>query len=61
MDLDLALQYRLPCGSRENSLTGVGGVFDNFYGLPLTPRSIKVLDGRKLGPGDVLGRTHYPL
>ena len=27
----------------------------------MTPPSIEVLDGRTLGPSDVLGRTHYPL
>ena len=42
-------------------MTRVAGVFDNFLGLPLTPPGIEVLDGRKLGPSDVLGRTHYPL
>ena len=31
------------------------------WSLPLTPPCIKVLDGRKLGPSDVLGRTHYLL
>jgi hypothetical protein len=39
----------------------VAGVFDNFQGLSLTPPGIEVLDGRMLCPGDVLGRTHYPL
>ena len=39
----------------------VAGVFDNFYGLPLKPPGIEVLDGSKLGPSDVLGRSHYPL
>ena len=29
--------------------------------LALTPPGIEVLDGRKLGPGDLVGRTHYPL
>ena len=38
----------------------VGGVFNIFLGLPLTPPGIEVLDGRKLGPSDVLGSTHYP-
>ena len=42
-------------------MTWVAGVFDHFQGLPLTPPGIEILDGRKLGPGDVLGRTHYPL
>ena len=27
----------------------------------MTPPGIEVLDGRKLGPSDVLGRTHPPL
>ena len=39
-------------------MTRVAGVFDNFYGLPLTPPALEVLDGRKLGPSDVLGNTH---
>ena len=42
-------------------MSRVAGVFDNFLGLPLTPAGIEVLDGRKLGPSDVQGRTHYPL
>ena len=46
---------------REHSMTRVAGVFDNYQGLPLTSPGIEVLDGRKLGPGDVLGHTHYPL
>ena len=36
-------------------MTWVTGVFDNFGGLSLT------LPSKKLGPGDVLGHTHYPL
>ena len=43
---------------RDQSMTRVAGVFDHFQGLPLTPPGIEVLDGRKLGPRDVLGRTH---
>ena len=39
----------------------VAGVFDNLQGLLLTPPGIEVLDGRKLGPSDVLGRSHYPM
>jgi hypothetical protein len=39
----------------------VAGVFGNFYSLPLTPPGIEVLDGRELGPSDVLGRSKYPL
>ena len=42
-------------------MTRVAGVFDNFQGLPLTPPGIEVLDGRKLCPSDVLGRSHYLL
>ena len=42
-------------------MTRVAVVFDNFYGLPLTPAGIEVLDFRKLGPIDVLGHSHYPL
>jgi hypothetical protein len=30
-------------------------------GLPPTPPDIDVLDGRELGPSDVLGRPHHPL
>ena len=54
LDLDLALRYRLPYGSRENSLWLESLTI--FWGLPLTPPGIEALDGRKLGPGDVLGR-----
>ena len=44
---------------REQSMTTVAGVFDNFKGLPLTPPGVEVLDGRQLCPRDVLGRrTH---
>ena len=42
-------------------MTWVAGVFDNFYGRPLTPPGIEVLDGRELCLSGVLGRTHYPL
>ena len=42
-------------------MTRVAGVFAIFWGIPLTPPGIEVLDGRKLGPGDELGCTHYPL
>ena len=35
------------------------GVFDSYLGLPLTPPGIEVMDGRELGPRDVLGRTHH--
>jgi hypothetical protein len=59
--LDLELWYRLLCDSRENSLTLVTGVFDNFLGFPLTPLCIEVLDGRNLGPSVVQGRMYYPL
>ena len=31
-------------------MTGVAGVFDNFWCLPLTPPGVEVLDGRNLGP-----------
>jgi hypothetical protein len=40
-------------------MTRVAGVFGNFKGLSLTPPGIEVLDGRKLGPGDVLGRNTH--
>ena len=46
---------------REQFMTRVAAVYGNFYGLPLTPPGIEVLDGRKLVPCDVLGRTHYTL
>ena len=46
---------------REQSMTGVAGVFDNFQSLRLTPPGVEVLDGRQLSPSDVLGHTHYPL
>ena len=39
-------------------MTRVAGVFDSFYGLPLTPPDIEVLDGRKLVPSYVLGRMY---
>ena len=32
-----------------------------FRAFPLTLPGIEVLDGRKLGPSDVLGHSHYPL
>ena len=34
------------------------GVFNDF---PTTPLDIDVLDGRELGPSDVLGCPHHPL
>ena len=42
-------------------MTREAGVFDNCLGLLLTLPGIEILDGRKLGPGDVPGCTHYPL
>jgi hypothetical protein len=42
-------------------MTWVAGVFDIFKGLPLTPIGIEVLDGRELGPSDVLVSMHYPV
>ena len=42
-------------------MTWVTGDSDTFMGFPLTQPIIQVLDGRKLGPGDVMGRTQYPL
>ena len=39
----------------------MAGVFDNYKGLPPTLPGIEDLDGRKLGPSDGLGRTHYTL
>ena len=38
-------------------MTRVARVFDNFKGLPLTLPDVEVLDGRKLGSSDVLGRS----
>ena len=35
-------------------MTWAIGVSDNFMGFPLTPLIIQVLDGKKLGPSDVL-------
>ena len=43
---------------REQSIIRVAGVLGNLLGLPLTPPGIEVLDGRKLGPSDVLGHMH---
>ena len=48
-------------GSRKQSITWLTGVSDIFMGFPLTLPIIYVLNGRKLGPSDVLGRSHYPL
>jgi hypothetical protein len=45
----------------EQTMTRAAEVFGNILDLLLTPPNIEVLDGRKPGPGDVLGRTHYPL
>ena len=42
-------------------MTWVTEVSDDFMGFPLTPPIIQVLDGRKLGPSDVLGRMCFPL
>ena len=39
---------------KKQSMTLVAVVFDNLHG-------IEVMDGRELGPSDVLGCTHYPL
>jgi hypothetical protein len=39
----------------------VVGLFDNFWGLPLTPPDIEVLDGRELGTDDVLGCPYHTL
>jgi hypothetical protein len=46
---------------REQSMTWVTVVFDHFLVLPLTLPNKQLLDGRKIGPSDVLGCTHYPL
>ena len=42
-------------------MTRVAGVLGNVLGLPLTPPGTELLDGRKLGPSDVLGRANYPM
>jgi hypothetical protein len=42
-------------------MTRVAGVFHNLKGIPLTSPGIEVLNGGKLGPSYVLGRTHYTL
>ena len=61
LDLDLVLQYRLPCGSGENCLW-LGWLESlTIFRAIFTPPGIEVLGGRKLGPSDVLGRSHYPL
>jgi hypothetical protein len=39
----------------------VYGVFNDFPGLPSTLPDIEVVDGRELGPSDVLGCPHHPL
>ena len=45
---------------REQSMSWMAGVFNNFPGLPFTLPDIEVLEGRDLGPCDVLGCiTHY--
>ena len=49
------------CLQREQSMTRVARVFGNSLGIPLTPPGIDVLEGRKLGPNDVLDCTHSPL
>ena len=46
-------------GQREQSMAWVAGVFGNFSGL--TPPDIEVLNGRELGPSDVLGCPRHPL
>ena len=46
---------------REQSMTRVAGVFDKFRAILWHLPNIEVLDGRKIGPSDVLGRMHYPL
>ena len=39
----------------------MAGVFGHFSVLPLTPPGIEVLDGRELGPSNVLACPHHPL
>jgi hypothetical protein len=56
--LDVLLAVRK---QREQSMAWVVGVFNDFPGLPLTPPHLEVLDGRELGPSDVLGCPHHPL
>jgi hypothetical protein len=49
------------CGIAERTVYDLGGwILWQFLG-PLTPPAIEVLNGRMLGPSDVLGRTYYPL
>ena len=43
---------------RKQSITSVTGVSDNSMSFTLTP---PIMNDRKLGPSDVLGRSHYPL
>ena len=46
---------------RKLSTARVVGVFDDFPGLLFRPPHIEVLDGKELGPSDVLGCPHNPL
>jgi hypothetical protein len=59
-DLEHRYCFAVPY-QREQSRILVAGISENVLGLPLTPPGMEVLDGRKLGISDVLGRTHYPL
>ena len=36
-------------------------VLNDLLGLPLTPSSVNVLEGRQYAPGDALGCPHHPL
>ena len=44
---------------RKQSMVWVVGVFNSFLGLPFTPPDTEGLDGRELGPSDVLDRLHH--
>jgi hypothetical protein len=46
---------------QRKSMAWVVGVFDDFPGLLFTPTDIDVLDGRELGPSDLLDCPHNPL
>jgi hypothetical protein len=37
------------------------GDFDDFLGFLFTPPDLEVMDGRELGPSDVLGCPHNPV
>ena len=46
---------------REQSMAWLAGVFNDIPSLLFILPDIEVLDGRELGPSDVLGCPHHPL